>query len=221
METIWAAVAFKGLAAPKRRLSPLLTLDERRGLSRAMLADVIAALKGTAGIGRLLVVSRDPSALDLAVQLGAEPLEERGPTGYRAAAEQAAGAAAAAGASGLLLCAADLPLLTSDDVECLLNQSERAAIVLAPSLDERGTNAVLARPPGALRYRFGRESLAAHLREARQAGFPVSVLKRPNLGLDVDQPTDLQLILDRDDVPSGNASCRYLDEIRLAQRLPD
>jgi 2-phospho-L-lactate guanylyltransferase len=219
LSSIWAAVAFRGLADPKRRLSHLLTLEERRGLSKAMLTDVLGALHGTSAIGRLVVVSRDQSVLDFGARLGADPLEERGRPGYRSAAERVASAAASAGARALLLCAADMPLATAEDFDDLLAELERAPIVLASSLDEQGTNAMLVQPPGAMRYRFGRNSLAAHLREASRSGLLASVLKRPKLGLDVDQPDDLRLLLEQREVSPENATFRYLDSIGLAERV--
>jgi 2-phospho-L-lactate/phosphoenolpyruvate guanylyltransferase len=212
-------VPFKGLAAPKRRLAPLLDLTERRGLARAMLADVLAALRAAEGFGRVVLVSRDPAALELAAHWGADALPERGRAGYRAAAEQAAAAAKAAGAAGLLLLPADLPLLTAADLERLLAESERAAVVLTPSRGGRGTNAVLARPPGVLPYCYGPASFRAHLREAVRAGLPWIVLELSNLALDIDRPADLRRLLADGRGGGGTATWQYLEEIRLAERL--
>jgi len=212
-------VPFKGLAAPKRRLAPLLSLAERRGLARAMLSDVLAALAGAEGFSRAFVISRDPAGLKLARQLGAEGLPECGPSGYRAAAEQAAEAARAAGVAGLLVLPADLPSVRSADLECLLRESERASVTLAPSRGGDGTNALLARPPGAIPYLYGPGSFRAHLRAAERGGLRTAVLEVVNLGLDVDEPSDLRWLVEREVGPSNSATRRYLTEIGLAERL--
>ena len=65
---------FKGLAAPKRRLAPLLSLAERRGLARAMLSDVLAALGRAEGFGRMFVISPDPAALELPAEVDPQAL---------------------------------------------------------------------------------------------------------------------------------------------------
>ena len=210
---------FKGLAAPKRRLAPLLSLTERRGLAQAMLSDVLAALGRAEGYDRVFVISRDPAALELALQLGANAMPESGRPGYRSAAEQAAETARAAGASGLLVLPADLPLVTSTDLKYLLLESARASVALAPSRHGDGTNALLARPPGVLPYLYGPGSFRAHLRAAERRRLRTAVVELPNLGLDVDQPSDLLRLLEREAGPRQTATRHYLAEIALAERL--
>jgi 2-phospho-L-lactate/phosphoenolpyruvate guanylyltransferase len=185
-----------------------------------MLADVLAALRAAAGLERLLVVSRDPAALALAASLGAEPLAETGPTGYRSAAEQAALAAAAAGAAALLVLPADIPLITPGDVERLLRASRQTAIVLVASRRGEGTNAILSRPPNAVRFQFGRDSFAAHQRAAAKGGRTAAVLDLPNVALDLDEPEDLRALLYEDQTRPETATIRYLREIALARRVP-
>jgi 2-phospho-L-lactate guanylyltransferase (CobY/MobA/RfbA family) len=58
-----------------------------------------------------------------------------------------------------------------------------------------GTNALLLSPPDVLRLRFGHDSFAYHLNEARAKGLqPKSVLNE-RLALDIDEPEDLQRFL--------------------------
>jgi 2-phospho-L-lactate guanylyltransferase len=183
-----------------------------------MLRDVLSALRAASGFGRLLIVG-DLAALQLADRLGAEPLLERGRTGYRSAAEQAANAARAGGAAGLLVLPADLPLATSADLEHLLLESRTAAVTLVASRDGRGTNALLTRPPGAIPYRYGGESFRAHVQAAERRSLSAAVLDLPALALDIDQPSDLQFFLDHGGAAKGTATWRYLEEIGASERL--
>lgn len=214
----WAAVPFKGLADPKQRLAGVLSPPERRRLADAMLADVLGALGATRGLRRVLLVSADPIALAAAPDWGAVALADRGPSGYNGAAEQAADEAAAAGASGLLIVAADLPLLRPDEVERILLAGSTAAVALAPDRHRLGTNALLSSPPGVLPYRFGLDSLADHRRAAEERGLSLRVLDLPGVGLDVDWPDDLIQFLQRSG-GQGTATRRYLVESGLAERL--
>ena len=54
---------------------------------------------------------------------------------------------------------ADLPLVTPADIEALLEvHGEAPAVTLAPSRDQRGSNAVACSPPDLLPLRFGDDS---------------------------------------------------------------
>jgi 2-phospho-L-lactate guanylyltransferase len=211
-------VPFRGLADPKRRLASLLSLDERRDLARAMLTDVLTAIQDAGLFERVLLVSREPAALALAPVLGAEALEERGRSGYRAAAGLAAAAALAAGAAGLLVLPADLPLLAPRDLQGLVAESGRSAVVLAPASARGGTNAMLTRPPGAIRFRYGPGSLEAHLLEARQQGLQCGVYLAPSLALDLDRPADLRALLEVGGCSAAETR-RYLRASGVAERL--
>jgi 2-phospho-L-lactate guanylyltransferase len=215
---LWAAVPFRGLADPKRRLASLLSLPERQALARAMLTDVLRAIQAAGLFERVLLVSREPAALELASELGAEPLEERGRTGYRAAAAQAAAVALAAGAEALVVLPADLPLLAAGDLKELVAVSRRAAVVLAPAAAGGGTNAMLTRPPGAIPFRYGRGSLEAHWLEARQRRLRCGFCLAPGLALDVDRPVDLRAVLEFGG-RSAVETRRYLRESGVAARL--
>jgi 2-phospho-L-lactate/phosphoenolpyruvate guanylyltransferase len=187
---IHAVIPVKALGAAKSRLSGVLSAAERRQLALIMLGDVLAVVSAAPAVGGVTVVSRDPSALALAAQFGADVLLDA-TAGLNEALEQAAGRVAALGARALLVVPSDLPLLTAHDVTQLAEALGQApAAVLAPSRDG-GTNALLVAPPGALRFAFGPGSLARHMAEARRRGLAVRLVRTPGLELDVDQPEDL------------------------------
>ena len=210
---------FKGLADPKRRLAPVLRLDERRALADAMLADVLAALRASHGLSRIVLVSPDPAVLAGASCRGAEPLPDGESPGYRAAAEQVAQTARAAGADGLLVLPADLPLLTPADVERLLRDSAPAAVTIVADRHGDGTNALLSRPPGAIPYRFGSGSFAAHRHSAERRGLSTLVLDLPNLALDIDRPEDLRYFLAELHTRHSSTTGEYLTRISPLERL--
>ena len=210
---------YRGFADPKRRLASHLSLDERRGLSQAMLKDVMLAMNGVRRLSRKLLVSQDVDALRFAVCHGLEPLVEQEPLSYRSAAEQAAAAAHAASAKGVLVLPADLPLLTAADVEALLEKSEAAPVTLAPAYRGGGTNALLCVPPGAIPYLYGPGSSRAHLAAASQRGLASVVVELPGFGRDVDLPEDMQWLLATGISGRSTATVRYIEEIGLRQRL--
>ena len=50
-------------------------------------------------------------------------------------------------------------------------------VVVAPSADERGTNLLLRRPPGAIPSRFGPDSFRRHLETTAERGLPIAVVE--------------------------------------------
>jgi len=86
----------------------------------------------------------------------------------------------------------DIPLVTAAEIAQLLAAHGPApAFTIAPSRDERGSNAVLCSPPDAVPLRFGEDSFFPHLRAAEARGIRPTVLRLPGIALDIDTPEDL------------------------------
>ena len=66
-----------------------------------------------------------------------------------------------------------------------------ATSAIVPDRHGTGTNALVLRPPDAIRPAFGEGSCARHVAAAREAGIPFGVEELPSLGLDLDTPADL------------------------------
>jgi 2-phospho-L-lactate guanylyltransferase len=214
---LWVVLPVKDLQHAKQRLAGVLGAAERRALFRAMLEDVLSALAASAGLGGILMVTRDPAARRLAEGYGARVLVEDANQGHTAASTLGAGALARDGAAGMLQLPADLPLLTPADVAVLLQAHGSApAVTLAPSRDRQGTNALACSPPDLLPLRFGDDSFVPHLRRARELGVEPRIVERPALALDLDTPADLRLFLAR---PSPTRAYACLAGSGVAQRL--
>ena len=82
--SILCAVPVKDLVNAKQRLIGALGPDERRELARAMLRDVLGALRA-ARLDTVWVVTRYAEVAALARELGAEPLAEAENRGHTAA----------------------------------------------------------------------------------------------------------------------------------------
>lgn len=218
MRTV-AVVPVKALGAAKSRLAAVLTPRERATLTLRTLRTVLDALD-LPRIAARLVVSPDPAVLATARDAGAATLVQRvrdPATGLNDALDEARGWAEARDAGALLVVLGDLPLLARGDVAALLalaappvplprgappgsaavappevgGPGGAPAVVLAPDRRERGTNALLLRPPAALPFAFGPDSLARHHAAAAARGLPVRLYRAPGAALDLDTPDDL------------------------------
>lgn len=216
---IVAAVPVKDLAHAKQRLLPVLAPVERRALARAMLADVLRALRAVP-LDAVWVVTREPEAAALARALGAEPLAEAENRGHTAAVAAAQTEAARRGARVFLTVPGDVPCLTPAEVQALVAAASPApCAVLAPSRAGLGTNGVALAPPAAMRLRFGEPSFDGHVDTARAAGLGPRVLRLPGLALDIDAPEDLAaLLVDGTDTETWGlvAGWRLVDRLAAA-----
>jgi 2-phospho-L-lactate/phosphoenolpyruvate guanylyltransferase len=205
-------VPVKALDEAKRRLAPVLAPVERRLLAIAMLEDVLAALAGTAGLGRPMVVSPDREVWRRADALGCRVVEEHEPSpdGLNGSLARAAGSAEEG--NGLLVVAADLPLATPAALAEVVAAAERAAVVVVPSHDGDGTNVLAWRQEATFRPAFGPGSAARHLAEAGAVR-----LDEPGLALDVDTPEDLRAVATL--AAPESVTARRLRDLRLPARL--
>jgi 2-phospho-L-lactate guanylyltransferase len=166
---------------------------------------VLATLRQVEVLGPVVVVTPDAEVAAIAESCGARVLLESTAQGHSAAVMTGFAHATAHGAALALTLPADAPLVTPAEVARLIDAAGTeggARVVLTPSHDRDGTNAVLAAPPDALfSLSFGPGSFARHLAAAGVTGLACRVVELAGLGMDVDEPRDLQalLALKRDD----------------------
>src|SRR5262249_37742434 len=82
-----AVLPVKRFAAAKQRLAAGITGERRRELAAAMVADVLEAIGGARTVERVIVVSGDPIAQELAAAAGAEVVPDPEDAGHVEAAQ--------------------------------------------------------------------------------------------------------------------------------------
>jgi 2-phospho-L-lactate guanylyltransferase len=189
---IWAVVPVKDTASAKQRLARTVPPHLRQELALAMLEDVLAALAEAQGLAGRILVTTDPAAMRLANQYGAVCWADGAADGHTEAVTAAARRLARDGRGGMLTLPGDIPLVTRDEVERLLAMHGPApSFTIAPSHDEKGSNAIVMSPPDAVNLRFGDDSFLPHLAAAEARGIAPVVLHLPGIALDIDNPVDL------------------------------
>jgi 2-phospho-L-lactate guanylyltransferase len=213
---IVAAVPVKDVMNAKQRLMRVLDGRERRELARAMLIDVLKALGGAA-LDHVWVVTREPEVATLARALGAEPLAEPDNRGHTAAVATAQAEAVRQGAAKFLTIPGDVPCVTAAEIRTLVDALPAApAVALTPSRSGLGTNGVVLAPPSAMRLRFGEPSFDGHVVAARALRLGLATVRLPGLGLDVDAPDDLAMLLAEG---ASTDSGRLLASWQITERL--
>jgi 2-phospho-L-lactate/phosphoenolpyruvate guanylyltransferase len=186
----WGILPVKRLDWAKSRLNGALTAEQRRSLAEALMMNALLALLNSNALERVVVVSADHPALELALEHGAEALAETS-GGLNQALTEARTAAAGRDATSLLVLASDLPLVTPSDVRTFVGEMDTPGVALAPDRRRLGTNALLLRPVGAIEFAFGVDSFERHRLLAREAGLDARVSELPRLAFDIDLPEDL------------------------------
>ena len=201
----------KDLKHAKKRLAGVLTPAERFGLAEAMLADTIRAVRGVQRAEKIFVVTNYEPAMRTAEEQGWEILPEAQQISESDSVDAASGICEQRGVRGLLRVPLDLPLIQPQDIDDLLEvASEGAGLVIVPSRDGTGTNAILRTPPTLFRSHFGNGSFAKHLAQAEHAGAHVVIRRNARLEMDVDDEGDLRALLEHD--LSGTETGRWLRE---------
>lgn len=188
--TAVAIVPVQHLSQAKSRLAGRLSPAERRALVIHLLDVVLGALRRSSCIDRIIVVTPDPDVIGLASCYGAVGLRESG-TGLNTAIIQARDVALRWGADTMLVMLGDLPLVRPQDVDDLLRAADAAEVVLAPDRHQRGTNALVIRPPDGLEPVFGPGSFPAHRAAALASGLRMQDFQSPTIAFDIDVPEDI------------------------------
>ena len=205
--TVEAVVALKTLAQSKRRLSAVLTDEQRCDLVEAMARGVLSCLMAHPEIDTVHTVCGEGWARTDFPE-GPLVIWEEGQSregGLIAAYEMVAAKTAA---ERLLFVHADLPFLAQEDVSAVIAASLDDHAVLSPDLTETGTNAVLRWRHQSLPLCFGEDSFAHHQQAAKATGTPWRVVRAHGVARDVDEPEDLDR-LDRKDPDLGEATAGW------------
>jgi 2-phospho-L-lactate guanylyltransferase len=182
-------IPVKSLTSAKSRLTKYLTAFQKEKLVLGMLQHVIETIKKTDEHFEIFVVTMDPKIQNLAKSLNAKIISEKNPGQNRAltfAAKQLNRDIP------LLTISADLPLLKTNDIKNLFLLMKAKDIVLAPSKEKTGTNAILMQRPMQVPYQFGKQSLDKFIHSAEKQKLRYQLYANKTIAFDIDTIQDMQ-----------------------------
>ena len=92
----------------------------------------------------------------------------------------------------------DIPLITSVELHQVLDAAPAEGAVFVPAYDRRGSNCILRRPASIIPLRFGNDSFLPHCKAMKKTGKTLIILELPGIGLDIDNPHELELLVRRE-----------------------
>jgi 2-phospho-L-lactate/phosphoenolpyruvate guanylyltransferase len=208
----------KDLHNAKKRLIGVLSPEERFALAEAMLADTIRAVKGIRCAEKIFVATNYEPAMHLAEENRWEILREEQQISESHSVDAASKICEQRGVTALLRLPLDLPLIQPSDIDELLAAAcTGPCLLIVPSRDGTGTNAILRTPPTLFPSHFGNGSFAKHLAEAESARAQVVIRRNPRLEIDVDDESDLRALLEHD--LTGTETGRWLHASGIAAKF--
>lgn len=193
---LWAVIPVKPLKRLRVEHNNLLTDEEWSKLNTGMLESIIRAIRNVHGVKEILVVSKDTYLLSIARDLHVKTLQEDSGSDINSALMRASTVASMYKSHSLLVLAADLPLITTEDVETFINiSSQQPEMVIAPDRRNIGTNAIFLNPNNIqYRFQFGGNSFDKHLSEAQRLQYHIAISDLKSLRIDIDSPEDFEWI---------------------------
>jgi 2-phospho-L-lactate/phosphoenolpyruvate guanylyltransferase len=209
MRTV-AIVPVKRFSQAKRRLGASVATSLRDALVRAMVGDVLDALRACDALAATILVTGEPAVAAAGRRDGALVVSDDADAGQSAAVALGVRAALREGFARVLCVPGDCPTLDPHEIDALLAEpgggelaqsaparagarprARAPAVTIVPDRHGSGTNGLLLSPPGAIAPSFGPASRARHEALARAAGARLRIATAPSLSLDVDTGADL------------------------------
>ena len=207
-------VPVKALAVSKKRLSTVLSPQERADLTISMLKDVLRALK-LSEVTQIIVTSSDHTIHQVANRLNVSYLSEN-QTGLNQALEQATQWLNLTHSDSLLIIPSDIPLVSPEDIAQIMKlDTDEKSVVLSSSQDG-GTNALFKRPPDLIPACFGPNSYMRHIKEAYAKGVEPKIYRSSRISMDIDSAEDLKKFFA---IQSDTVSRRFLEQLSLDCRF--
>lgn len=188
-------IPVKDLSHAKQRLAALLDQRSRTELAQAMVHDVANAIASWNRHPACALVTSDEFAIEIARHYDFEVIPDPANPGETGAIEMATRICRGRGVDFTLVIPADIPLIKAEELREIVSHAPEQGSVLVPAADGRGTNAAFRRPADLFPLKFGNDSFKPHYAAAQATGNKCVVLQLPGIGLDIDNPADLQQLI--------------------------
>jgi len=194
---MWIILPLKAISSAKSRLAQVLSPEQRHGLMKAMVEDVVAAVTACPTVEGLLLVSRDPDVSTLADACGAEVLSLEQDENLNSAVTAATDHLYRKGVTRALVLHGDIPLLRASSLARLIESGVKSDLTLVACRHRKGTKALLTSLPARIPFLYGDDSFDRHMSAAQGLALTVQTMDLADVALDVNSADDLSALCGR------------------------
>ncbi len=162
-----------------------------------MLRDVMTAVSGVTDRLDAFLVTGDAQAQAMAAEFDFGVIEDTRNESETAAIEMATEWCERQGYDTTIVVPGDIPLITAPNLIAFSTPRPQKARSLCPPTIAAAATASCADPASIIPLRFGNDSFLPHCEAMRQTGKPLIILEMPGIGLDIDNPHELELLVQR------------------------
>ena len=205
---IAAIIPVKTFSKAKTRLS--LSPDKRDLVCRLMLEEVVHTISNTKSIEEIIIVSKDEEAFKLCKKFNVKEIFDSDESGVNHAVSLADNYLENSDYSASIVFPQDIPFMQSEDIDSLLRFTKSPkSVLVVPSRQFDGTNALLRMPVNLMETHYDEDSYKIHLEVGKSLTLNTSLIFLRRIMLDVDNQEDLDFLLSQNDKP---AFCSKISE---------
>ncbi len=194
---IGAIVPVKTFSRAKTRLN--LSPEKKEKVCRMMLESVLYTLSQSDLIERIVIVSKDETALGIGKKFGAMEIYDKKELGVNNAVRLGDEFLLKDGFDSTIVFPQDIPLIQAEDIRTLLDcKIHNRCVLVVPSRKFDGTNALLRMPLDVMETHYDEDSYRIHLNTAEKRNATAALVLIQRIMLDLDDQSDLNLIINYD-----------------------
>lgn len=194
---IGAIVPVKTFSRAKTRLN--ISSEKTEKVCRIMLESVLGALSQSEIIEKTVIVSKDNDAFEIGKKFGTMEIYDHDELGVNNAVKLADDYLSKEGFDSTIVFPQDIPLIQAEDVRTLLDMKvQNRCVLVVPSRKFDGTNALFRTPVNVMETHYDEDSYKIHLTTAEKRNAKSALVLVRRIMLDVDDQSDLNLIMSYD-----------------------
>ena len=196
-QRVGAIVPVKTFSRAKTRLG--MSSEKTEKICKIMLESVLGTLSQSEIIDRIVIVSKDETALGIGKTFDAVSIYDHEELGVNSAVKLADDYLSREGFDSTMVFPQDIPLIQVEDIDALLNfRIKNRCVLVVPSRKFDGTNALFRLPLDVMETHYDEDSYKIHLDTAEKRNAISSLILIRRIMLDVDDQSDLNLIMSYD-----------------------
>ena len=197
---IAAIIPVKTFSKAKTRLN--LSSHQRDVLCKIMFEEVVRTISNTKNIDKIIVVSKDEEALKLSKKFDVKEIFDHDESGVNHAVSLADNYLENSEYDASIVFPQDIPFIQSEDIDNLIKfQKTPKSVLVVPSRQFDGTNALLRMPVNLMKTHYDEDSYKIHLEVGKSLTSNTSLIFLRRIMLDIDNQEDLEFLLLQNEKP--------------------